>query len=113
MAKGWAASSDSAGEGWDRHDLAWTIGLFAAGLLPRLIHVVTLRHSPFFEHLMLDTLMYDEWGRRIAAGALLGEGPFFQDPLYAYFLGAIYALAGNATCRSFCCRACSAPWSRR
>jgi 4-amino-4-deoxy-L-arabinose transferase-like glycosyltransferase len=95
MEKGQTGPPGPAGAAWERADRAWTAGLFAAGLLLRVIHLVTVRSSPFFEHLMLDAAMYDAWGRRIAAGALLGEGPFFQDPLYAYFLGALYALAGH------------------
>jgi len=34
------------------------------------------------------------WARQIAAGDILGSGPFFRAPLYAYFLGLIYAIAG-------------------
>jgi 4-amino-4-deoxy-L-arabinose transferase-like glycosyltransferase len=51
--------------------------------------------SPFFSILYIDPLMYDEWGMRIAGGQLLSERPFFLDPLYAYFLGAIFAVFGH------------------
>jgi 4-amino-4-deoxy-L-arabinose transferase-like glycosyltransferase len=60
-----------------------------------LVHLLTIRDSPFFNHLMLDPLMYDDWGRRIAGGAWVGEAAFFQDPLYAYFLGVLYAIGGH------------------
>jgi len=69
--------------------------LFAVALALRLVHVATLRHSPFFDTLLLDCKMYDAWGRRIAAGQWLGGEPFFQDPLYAYFLGALYSALGQ------------------
>jgi 4-amino-4-deoxy-L-arabinose transferase-like glycosyltransferase len=78
-----------------RTDLAWAVGLFLCALTLRLLHLTTIRESPFFVHLMLDPLMYDRWGLRIADGAWLGERPFFQDPLYAYFLGGIYAALGQ------------------
>ena len=71
------------------------MGLFVLALGLRSIHLVTLRSSPFFQHLFLDPLMYDEWGQRIAAGAWIAEGAFFQDPLYAFFLGLVYALFGH------------------
>jgi 4-amino-4-deoxy-L-arabinose transferase-like glycosyltransferase len=81
-------------EGWTRADRNWLGALFGVSLALRLLHLLTLRDSPFFLHLMLDPLMYDEWGRSIAAGAWIGERAFFQDPLYAYFLGIFYALVG-------------------
>ena len=80
---------------WTRADRIWVGSLFGVALALRLIHLLTIRDSPFFIHLMLDPLMYDEWGRRIAAGAWIGESAFFQDPLYAYFLGVLYALVGQ------------------
>jgi len=57
---------------------------------------LTIRDSPFFSILYIDPLMYDEWGLRIAGGEWLSERPFFLDPLYPYFLGAIYAIFGHS-----------------
>ncbi len=65
------------------------------GLVLRLAHLATIHTSPFFTHLGLDPLAYDEWGRRIAGGEWLGHRIFYQDPLYPYFLGVIYAAAGH------------------
>lgn len=61
----------------------------------RLAHVAALAATPFFENLGLDPLVYDEWGRRIAAGDWLGSRIFYQDPLYPYFLGVLYAIFGR------------------
>ena len=72
------------------------IVLFALALLPRLLHLLTIRDSPFFSTLYIDPLMYDEWGLRIAGGEWLSERPFFLDPLYPYFLGTIYAVFGHS-----------------
>jgi 4-amino-4-deoxy-L-arabinose transferase-like glycosyltransferase len=77
-------------DGW-----MWPVVLGLAALALRLAHLLTVRDSPFFSYLMLDNLMYDEWGMRIAAGDWLGQGAFFQDPLYAYFLGVEYLLFGH------------------
>ena len=76
-------------------DPVWAVGLFAGALLLRLIHLATIRESPFFVHLMLDPRMYDEWGQRIASGQLFSDRPFFLDPLYPYFLGAVFAVFGH------------------
>jgi hypothetical protein len=61
----------------------------------RLAHVMALSQTPFFENLGLDPLVYDEWGQRIAAGDWIGSRIFYQDPLYPYFLGVLYAIFGR------------------
>jgi tetratricopeptide (TPR) repeat protein len=80
----------------DRSVRIWAWSLFGVALLLRLAHLLTIRSSPFFSILYIDPLMYDEWGMRIAGGQLLSERPFFLDPLYAYFLGGVYALFGHS-----------------
>ena len=62
----------------------------------RLAHLAAISGSPFAEALQLDHLAYDSWAQRIARGQLIGDGPFFVDPLYAYLLGGIYAVAGRS-----------------
>ncbi len=69
--------------------------LFGVALALRLIHLATVRHSPFFTRLWLDLAFFDEWARGIAAGNWLGSGLFYQDPLYPYFLGTLYAVFGH------------------
>ena len=79
-----------------RTDWRWLAVLFLLPLVPRLVHFLTVKDSPFFSLLVLDPLMYDEWGRALARG----EGPggvFFQDPLYAYFLAGVYSALGHGT----------------
>jgi len=78
------------------HSRTWVVGLFVGGLALRLVHLATVRHSPLFDHLFIDPKMYDEWGLSIAQGHLMGEAPFFLDPLYPYFIGVIYALFGRS-----------------
>ncbi len=68
--------------------------LFAARL--RLLHVLTLRRTPFFSALIGDSAHYDAWGQALAKDGFLGSGsPFFVDPLYPYFLGVVYRVAGH------------------
>ena len=45
--------------------------------------------------LLGDAHGYDEWARRIAGGDWIGSEVFYQAPLYPYFLGVIYAIAGR------------------
>ena len=44
---------------------------------------------------MGDSRGYDDWAQRIAAGDWIGHDVFYQAPLYPYFLGVIYAVAGR------------------
>lgn len=80
----------------ERADRAWALALFLAALSLRLIHLLTVRDSPFFSILYIDPLWYDEWAQRIAAGQWLSERPFFLDPLYPYMLAVIYASCGHS-----------------
>ena len=65
------------------------------GALLRVWHVIEVRDAPWLQHLQLDHRLYDEWGQRIAAGDWVGSQAYFVDPLYAYFLGIVYRLAGH------------------
>src|SRR5207244_10599175 len=73
----------------------WLVATVALGTLLRAAHVLSLRATPWFDHLVVDPEYYDEWARRIAAGDWLGDRPFYMDPLYPYFLGVIYRLYGR------------------
>ncbi len=64
-----------------------------------------MRQAPFFSVLMGDARGYDEWAQRIAAGDWIGHEVFYQAPLYPYFLGAIYAVAGRDLLSSASCQA--------
>ena len=71
------------------------IGLFAVALCLRLWHTAALRASPFATVLLGDAAIYDAWARKIAAGDWLGQGVFYQAPLYPYLLGALYRFVGD------------------
>lgn len=61
----------------------------------RVLHVWQMQASPFASILMGDSVAYDEWARRIAAGDWLGTAVFYQAPLYPYALGTVYLLVGR------------------
>ena len=69
--------------------------VFALALAVRLIHIWQIRETPFFTVLMGDSRAYDEWAQQIARGDWLGRDVFYQAPLYPYFLGTLYTLAGR------------------
>ena len=64
-------------------------------LMVRLIYFFQVKTSfPGWDSPTIDPLYHDLWARQIASGNLLGSGPFFRAPFYAYFLGLIYAIFG-------------------
>ena len=69
--------------------------MFAVAFAVRLVCLLNFRSLPFFENLIVDSYQYDAWARRIATGDWLGNGVFFQAPLYPYTLGTIYAVLGR------------------
>ncbi len=85
--------SNRAGVGRALRD-PWLWVVFALALAARLGYLVDLRHTPFFAAPQMDALYHDQWARRLAAGHWLGHEVFFRAPLYPYFLGVLYALAG-------------------
>ncbi len=77
--------------------LRWTL-LLAVGLLAlvlRLVYIWQISHAPFFDLRLGDAEAYHQWALRIANGDWLGEGVFYQAPLYPYFLAAVYKVFGD------------------
>jgi tetratricopeptide (TPR) repeat protein len=68
--------------------------LFAIAILLRLLHVLAMRASPYFDNPVIDAATYDDAARSIAAGRGHPDLIFWQPPGYPYFLGWIYAIAG-------------------
>lgn len=71
--------------------------IFAAALLLRLLYLCEISDNPFFTSPVVDAYTYTQQAEVIAAGHWLdfADGPFWQPPLYPWFLGAIYSLAGE------------------
>ena len=60
-----------------------------------MLHLWQLRTAPFFPLVLGDGDRYDAWARALAAGGSMGGEVFSHAPLYAYFLGAVYAFVGH------------------
>src|SRR5262245_54980105 len=74
---------------------ALAAALFLLALALRLVYLAEARGSVFFRALGLDAKYYDDEALRILSGTLPPE-PYFMGPLYAYFLAAVYKLAGHS-----------------
>lgn len=78
-----------------RRDIAWLFAIAALGLVLRVVAVFQYQAShPNAASVVIDEKSYDSWARAIAAGDWIGKEVFFQEPLYSYALGALYAVTG-------------------
>ena len=68
--------------------------ILTAALGVRLAYLYQAVDTPLFDVLLIDSEFYDRRARAIVAGDWLGDQPFFMNPLYPYFLAAVYALLG-------------------
>ena len=81
---------------WSRGEKIGAGAIFALALTLRLLHLREIGlHDPFFELPTTDARLYHQWAIAIADGDWLGEGVFILAPLYAYFLGLVYAVFGS------------------
>ena len=80
---------------------AWFLFVFALALVPRAIHLVQIQSSPLIDAPILDEKIHHEWAAEFAAGrpwsvdrASGAPLPYFRAPLYVWFLGTVYGIAG-------------------
>lgn len=66
----------------------------SVAMVTRLLHLIALRKTPYFDVLLGDSAGYDRWARQIAGGDWLGSTVFYQTPLYPYSIGVLYAILG-------------------
>jgi Flp pilus assembly protein TadD/4-amino-4-deoxy-L-arabinose transferase-like glycosyltransferase len=76
-------------------DTGWFWIILSCAFLVRLLYLLEIDSIPLFYHLAGDGRAYDEWGQKIAAGDWLGQGVFYQAPLYPYFLGFLQVVLGH------------------
>ncbi len=76
-------------------DSPWSaVPIFAVSLLLHLIHLRQMARFLHFQTPVLDAAFFDQWAQKIAAGQAPAD-VFFVDPLYPYFLGALYRIFGH------------------
>ena len=73
--------------------LAALLVLFAFGLRAAVSAQWGAEH-PQADLPVIDEAAYERWALEVAGGDLVGSGVFFQEPLYPYALGALYAVTG-------------------
>ena len=78
------------------------LAVLTLGFGLRVANLADISDSPFFTRPMVDGQAYDRWALAIIGRAESPEAtaaansPFFQDPLYPYFLALIYSVFGHS-----------------
>jgi len=81
--------------GGRRNELLVILGLGLLAFVLRLIYVLGMRESPYFDQPIMDAAYHVEWARALAAGVDFQPGPFFRAPLYPWFLALTQWLFGE------------------
>jgi tetratricopeptide (TPR) repeat protein len=89
------AGAEPKSEGAALTDTGWFWVIFGSAFLIRLLYLVEIDSIPLFYNLAGDGRTYDEWAQKIAGGDWLGQGVFYQAPLYPYFLGFLQVILGH------------------
>ncbi len=64
-------------------------------LVLRIAFAIDYAHSsPLADRPVIDEAAYERWALEIAEGDWIGDEVFFQEPLYPYWLGSVYAVWG-------------------
>lgn len=75
------------------------VGLFLLALTAlalRLLYLLQADDSPLFAHPIVDARTYVRVALQLSEGQWLGHSePFWQPPMYSYFLGGVFALFGE------------------
>ncbi len=69
--------------------------IFLLALGVRLLFLHQWSQTPYASELLSDAKYFDEWAVRIAGGEWLQGRVFYQSPVYAYFLAAVYKIFGH------------------
>jgi hypothetical protein len=71
-------------------------GVTLLALLLRLVHLLDLAQGPFGTpgYLPIDARDYHAWATEWLAGSWPPAQPYFRPPLYTWFVGSLYAVAG-------------------
>ena len=76
------------------YGLAGLSVVFAIALIVRLIYVWQISSMPFFDAPIIDAEMYDRSAMNLLQ-SVVAKKPFYQAPLYSYFLALIYRMFGH------------------
>ena len=89
-------TGDAAEHDGPRIPVAWLVGVFLLALGVRWAAVLQYEAlHPLRDVPVIDERSYERWALEIAGGDWLGDEVYFQEPLYPYWLGSVYAAFGH------------------
>ena len=88
-------NSPSSAASIGRRELGMAGGLLILALVVRLVYLEHSQDNPFFAAPVVDAHSYVAQARQLAEVSWVGDKPFWQPPLYPYFLALIYAVSGD------------------
>ncbi len=71
------------------------LAVLALGFGLRVANLADISDSPLFTRPVIDGQTYDTWAVAIVKGEAPAQ-PFYQDPLYPYFLALVYSVFGHS-----------------
>lgn len=78
-----------------RRELGGAGGLLLLALVVRVVYLGHGEGNPFFLAPVVDAHSYVAQARQIVEVSWVGDKPFWQPPLYPYFLALVYAFSGD------------------
>ncbi len=72
------------------------LALLALAFLVQAAYLAESRDEPTFGRPVVDAATYDGMAREIAAGTFSLNTPYYQPPLFPYFLALLYRASGNS-----------------
>ncbi len=80
---------------FDAFEKKWLLPTILAGFIIRLLYVLEVHNTPFYQSMFSDSNIYYEWAKNIALNnEWIGNEPFFMAPLYPYFMALVFKIFG-------------------
>lgn len=77
-----------------RRELLTIVGVLLFALVCRGVYLWQFSQLPDWDQLTVDNWYHHHWAMTIAGGNVVGDTTYFRAPMYAWCLGAVYALFG-------------------
>lgn len=75
-----------------RKEFNAVLAVFLFAVIVQAVFVVESHTSPAFRYPLVDSATYHNHAMELASGESRNSGPFWQPPLYPFFLGVLYSL---------------------
>ncbi|MBU1168341.1 MAG: glycosyltransferase family 39 protein [Proteobacteria bacterium] len=74
------------------HDTFIWVSLLCLALVLRIMALLSLKNSVYFDYLLFDERIYHDWAMKIMDGTFVSQDVYEFAPLYAYLMALVYLL---------------------